>query len=51
MFVFTDGSKSDVGVGFGVVFKDFKKYGALPRCTSIFTAELYAILMALKCYF
>ena len=48
MFVFTDGSKSDAGIGFGVVSKDFKKYVALPRCTSTFTAELYAILTALK---
>ena len=35
MFVFTDRSKSDAGISFGIVFKDFKKYGALPRCTSI----------------
>ena len=46
--VYTDGSKSDAGVGFGVISKDFNKYGALPYCSSIFTAELYAILTALK---
>ena len=49
MFVFTDGSKSDAGIGFGFFFFFFfKKYGALPRCTSIFTTELYAILISLK---
>ena len=34
-FIFTDGSKSDAGIGFGVVLKDFKKYGALPKCASV----------------
>ena len=46
--IYTDGSKSNAGVGFGIIFEDFKRYGALPYCASIFTAELYAILTALK---
>ncbi|XP_076042207.1 uncharacterized protein LOC143026095 [Oratosquilla oratoria] len=46
--VFTDGSKSDAGTGFGVVFKDLYRYGALPEASSIFTAELHAILSAIK---
>ena len=48
VFIFTDGSKSNAGVGFGAVSKDFNRYGALPKCASIFTAELHAILIALK---
>ncbi|KAK3885204.1 hypothetical protein Pcinc_010548 [Petrolisthes cinctipes] len=44
--VYTDGSKSDAGVGFGVVFPDFCHGGRLPSVMSIFTAELSAILYA-----
>ena len=48
VFIYTDGSKSGAGVGFGVVFPSFKCSGALPSSASIFTAELYGILTALK---
>ena len=46
--IFTDGSKSDAGVGFGVVFPDYERSGRLPNSASIFTAELHAILKAVK---
>ena len=46
--VFTDGSKSDAGVGFGVFFPGFTRSGRLPYQSSIYTAEFYAILIALK---
>ena len=46
--VFTDGSKSDAGAGFGVVFPDFSRRGSLPSAVSVFTAELSAILLALQ---
>ena len=46
--VYTDGSKSDAGVGFGIIFPDAERSGSLPNCASIFTAELYAILVVLK---
>ncbi|KAK3878414.1 hypothetical protein Pcinc_016998 [Petrolisthes cinctipes] len=50
--VYTDGSKSDAGVGFGVVFPDFCLGGSrLPFVMSIFTAELSAILYALQVIF
>ena len=42
------GSKSDAGVGFGVVFPDFNYCGALPSNASVFTSKLYGILTALK---
>ena len=48
IFVYTDGSKSSAGVGFGVVFPDFNQSGRLPEQTSIFTAECFAILTAVK---
>ena len=48
ILVFTDGSKSDAGVGFGVVFPNFSRSGRLPNQASIFTAESFAILTALK---
>ena len=48
MYVFTDGSKSDAGVEFGVVFPDFNYCGALPANASVFTSKLYGILTALK---
>ncbi|XP_068206244.1 uncharacterized protein [Palaemon carinicauda] len=47
-FVYTDGSKSDAGVGFGVHSNDFNRSGALPPVASIFTAEVYAILTAVE---
>ena len=46
--IYTDGSKSDDGVGFGVVFPEFERSGRLPNSASIFTAELFAILRAIK---
>ena len=46
--IFTDGSKSGAGVGFGVIFPTFSRSGRLPNQSSIFTAECYAILTALK---
>ena len=46
--VFTDGSKSDAGVRYGVVSPDFSKAGRLPDQSSIFTAECYGIVTALK---
>lgn len=46
--VFTDGSKSDAGVGYGAVFTDFTRCGTLPAFSSIFTAELSAIILALR---
>ncbi|KAK3885203.1 hypothetical protein Pcinc_010547 [Petrolisthes cinctipes] len=49
--VYTDGSKSDAGVGFGVFFPDFCLGGRLPSVMSIFTAELSAILYALQVIF
>ena len=48
ILVFTDGSKSDAGVGFGVIFPNFNRSGRLPDQSSIFTAECFAILTALK---
>ena len=49
--VFTDGSKSDTGVGFGVVFPTFCRGGSLPLVASIYTAELSAIVLALQIIF
>ena len=48
ILVFIDGSKSDAGVGFGVIFPNFNRSGRLPDQSSIFTAECFAILTALK---
>ena len=47
-WIFTDGSKSSAGVGYGVFSRDFYCKGALPIFTSIFTAELFAILKAIE---
>lgn len=49
--VYTDGSKSDAGVGFGAVFPDFSRSGTLPAIASIFTAELSALLLAIRTIF
>ena len=46
--IYTDGSKSDAGVGFGAFFTDDQISGRLPDATSIFTAELLAILESIK---
>ena len=49
--VYTDGSKSEAGVGFGVVFPSFCRGGNLPKVASVFTAELSAIVLALEIIF
>ncbi|XP_066952461.1 LOW QUALITY PROTEIN: uncharacterized protein [Macrobrachium rosenbergii] len=46
--VFTDGSKSDAGVGFGVVFPDVERSGKLSPIASIFTAKLNSMSKDLK---
>ena len=46
--IFTDGSKSDKGVGFAAVFPNQIIKRRLPYDASIFTAELMAILTSLK---
>ena len=48
VLVFTDGSKSNAGVGYGVTCNDFSRRGAIPAIASIFTAELIGILTALE---
>ena len=48
IFIYTDGSKANAGVGFGITFPDFTRSGKLPEQASIFTAECYAILVAIK---
>ena len=48
VFVFTDGSKSSAGVGYAAVFQNFNRSFSLPNYASIFTAELFGILCALK---
>ena len=45
--IYTDGSKSENGVGFAVVGNDFKIQSSLPSFASVYTAELYAIKYAL----
>ena len=47
--IFTDGSKSNAGVGFGVFSEEFSRKGALPGIASDFTAELTGILSAGLC--
>ena len=46
--IFTDGSKSDGGVGFSVVFPSLSRSFSIPTPSSIFTAELRAILYSLS---
>ena len=46
--IYTDGSKSERGVGFAAVSKKFVYYASLPSYSSIFTAELHGILAALR---
>ena len=45
--IFTDGSK----FGFGAVFPNFARCGSLQPFTLIFTAELWAILVAIRSLF
>ena len=46
--IFTDGSKSNAGIGFGVFSEEFSRKGALPGIASMFTVELTGILSAMK---
>ena len=46
--IYTDGSKSNAGVGFGVYSVDLDFSGRLHDYASSFTAELYAVLNAIK---
>lgn len=46
--MYTDGSKSEVGVGCAAVTSNSKRTWRLPHSTSIYTAELYAIHKALE---
>jgi ribonuclease HI len=46
--MYTDGSKCDAGVGAAVVYGETTVPATLPTEASIFSAELYAICMALK---
>ena len=46
--IYTDGSKSEDGVGFAAVSVDSTTQGSLPPEASIFTAELLAIRAAVK---
>ena len=49
--IYTDGSKSEEGVGFGVIHGpnlQHRARGTLPREASVFSAELHAILKALS---
>ena len=45
--IFTNGSKSSAGVGYGVFSIKFRTRDALPDFTSIFMAELLGILNAI----
>ena len=49
--VFTDGSKSDAGVGFSAVFPSFSRGCSLPAVASVFTAEISAVVLALQIIF
>ena len=46
--VYTDGSKSSHGTGFAVLFPDRSYQYSLPFVASVLTAELHALLMAVK---
>ena len=46
--VFTDGSKMDQQVGFAARFPNYVRSGRLTNEASIFTAEMYAVRLALK---
>ncbi|XP_076042208.1 uncharacterized protein LOC143026096 [Oratosquilla oratoria] len=46
--IYTDGSKSNNGVGYGVIHDDTSYLSKLPDSASIFTAEISAINHALK---
>ena len=44
--IYTDGSKTDTGVGAAAVFNSVPKSATLPSIASIYSAELYAIRIA-----
>ena len=46
--IFTDGSKTDEGVGFAIAYEQNSECRRIPKEASVFTAELFAILLALK---
>ncbi|CAF3646749.1 unnamed protein product [Rotaria socialis] len=46
--IYTDGSKSSSGVGYASVLPGVTKSGPLPETASIFTAEMVAIVTALR---
>ena len=46
--IYTDGSKSAGGVGAAVVFPDCALSHSLPTAASVFTAELWAMILALS---
>ena len=46
--IFTDGSKSGAGTGFGVHADNFSRKGALPKIASNFSAELYGVVAAME---
>ena len=46
--IYTDGSKTNAGVGFAAIFPNIVKSGNLTQEASIFTAEMYAIKMAVE---
>ena len=46
--IYTDGSKSEEGAGYGVFSDDFSLRVRIPNQASIYTAELLAILAALR---
>ena len=47
-YIYTDGSKSQLGTGFGVIMPQSTSKIKLPETTSIYIAELMAILHALN---
>ena len=47
MLIYTDVSKTEVGVGSAAVSESVEKKASLPPVASIFTAELYAVSLAL----
>ena len=46
--LYTDGSKTEQGVAYGIYSENYQASERLPNDTSIFTAELYGILEAIK---
>ena len=46
--IFTDGSKSNEGTGCAIIMRDQHKVGRLPNAASSFTAEITALVHALK---